>query len=60
MSTAPPNFLVCPDEPRVLVQRKVQLAGESLTLICGYLSLTAVICAAAHRGAAQLKVSSHG
>lgn len=53
MSAARPNFLICPDEPRVLVQRKVVVAGETLTLICGYLSLTAIIKAAAHRGSSQ-------
>lgn len=49
-----PNFLICPDESRVLVRRDVQITGESIQLIVGYLSMSAVICAAAYRGGRHL------
>lgn len=52
----PPNYLICADEPRVLVRRAVQLApGHFAQLICGYMSPAAIIRAAALRGAATMR-----
>lgn len=49
--TPRPNFLICPDEPRVLLRRK---HSQGFQLIVGYMRIETLIRAAAARGRAQI------